>query len=404
MTGATALRTLYGRLPEEVRRCLRPAALAEELASFLPAPLRDPTIVLAAMGHRLTLLRRVRYPVRRLLGRTHGGAPLTCVLAMDDGSARFWTRALYPDAAPVEQRLGTVPAPAIPRAAWAGDGGADLALWQAPWPVSALARRHLQVPSWVPLWLPTSRSLDAIVVGDRSGRSARKNAIRRVERMGLAVRITRDAEAFTRFREDVYEPYVRRRFGELSIPLPPHAFRQLRRHGALVLLERGGATCAGAVVDEHGRELRVRAFAAADPTGRPVALLEACYWHTIRLAVARGFRRLELGTARPVLSDGVLRHKRKWGGRLGRPTTLDRYLLDWRPTPATRAALTGAPLVVEDHRALVGLAGAFGTTAAEQVSRLDVRGLVELRVLVAPGEEEEPVAEAYTPVRLLRCA
>jgi len=189
----------------EVRRCLRPLNLVDEAASLCPQPLRSSLTRATEATRRLGRLARMRYPVRRLHG--HGrpdGLPLVCLLAMDDASARYWAHTLFASP-PAEERVGEVPALRVP--VTARTSGADLALWQAPWPLSAVARRAVQVPSWVPLWLATDRSFEDVVTGDRSGRSARKNDVRRVERLGLTVRVTHEARAFDAFRRDLYEPF-----------------------------------------------------------------------------------------------------------------------------------------------------------------------------------------------------
>src|SRR5262249_12841572 len=154
--------------------------------------------------------------------------------------------------------------------------------------------------------------------------------------------------AVERFRRELYEPYARGRFGDLFVPLPAHVFRHARRHGCLVLLEHEGRLVAGALLEHAGSELRVVAFGvAADPAVPAGTEVEACYCHAIRLAVEWRVPRLGLGACRPVLTDGVLRYKRKWGGRIATPITRDAFVLRHRNTPATRAAFAAAPLVVD---------------------------------------------------------
>jgi len=77
---------------------------------------------------------------------------------------------------------------------------------------------------------------------------------------------------------------------------------------------------------------------------------------------------------------------RKWGGRLDGSLSWDAFLLHYRNTPAVRAALTEAPLVLEDGRgrlvALLGAAGAAGRDLQAHVRQLDTAGLAELACLV----------------------
>jgi glutamate dehydrogenase (NAD(P)+) len=278
------MRALYRRLPEDVRRCLRPLNLVDEMASFLPGGPRAGLHAGTEATRRVTRLARIRYPLRRLVGPCQGsGERLVCLLAMDDLSARYWSSTLFA-AGPVEEALGDIPVLRIPAAARRLAGGADLSLWQTPWPVSRLAGGPM-VPSWLPLWLATDRPLEQVIAGDRSGRSARKNEVRRVQRLGLTVRVTTDAREYDAFRRDLYEPYVRQRFGELLVALPRQVFTHARRNGWLLLMEHEGRPVGGAVIEVWGDDPRVLVF-GVEPNGPIPAgtLLEACYYHAIRRA------------------------------------------------------------------------------------------------------------------------
>jgi hypothetical protein len=380
------MRQLYRRLPEEVRRCLRPLNLIDEVASFLPARVRPSVQGTTEAFRRLVRLGRTRYPLRRLEGLARGGAvPLVCLLATDELSARYWSSTLFA-APPREDVLAEVPALGVVTAARRLAASADLSLWQAPWPIYAVAG-GARVPSWLPLWLATDRPLEDVIAGERSGRAARKNDVRRVQRLGLTVRVATDAADWEAFRRDLYEPYVEERFGELRVALPRHAFQQARRNGWLLLAEQDGRALGGALVERWGRHPRVLVFGVATRTEIPTGvLLEACYYHAIRFAVERGFERLSLGTCRPVLTDGVLRYKRKWGGTIGAPATWDAFLFRYRNTPAVRGLLTEVPLVLDRGdgglAALVGAQGEAAHDVGAHVRRVEAPGLDEVACLV----------------------
>src|SRR5205814_9781870 len=140
----------------------------------------------------------------------------------DDLSTRLWTQTLFRDQ-PATEHLGDIPALGVREAAERAALG-DLALWQIPWPLSRPSVDAGLVPSSVPLWLDTSRSLDEIVTGGPHGRASRRDDVRRVRRLGLTARVASDGGEIDRFRRDLYEPYGRRRFGDLFAPIPPHAF------------------------------------------------------------------------------------------------------------------------------------------------------------------------------------
>ena len=399
------MRSFYRRLPEEVRRCLRPLNLVDELASHLPAGARPRVQGTTEGFRRLGRLARVRYPLRRLEGTGRGAEHLVCLLATDELSARYWTTTLFADM-PRETIAGEIPALGVVAAARRFAGDADFSLWQAPWPVYAFARGP-RVPSWLPLWLATDRPFDDVIAGDRSGRAARKNDVRRVQRLGLTVRLATDAEAYDAFRRDLYEPYVRQRFGDLLVALPRHAFQHARRNGWLLLVEQDGRRVGGALIERWGPNPRVLVFGVETNGPTPAGvLLEACYYHAIRFAVEHGFPRLSLGTCRPVLTDGVLRYKRKWGGTIGRPATWDAFLLRYRNTPAVRKLLTDVPLVLDRGRrglaALVGAAGEAANDPVGHVRRLEAPGLAEVACLVEGAVTVAPEAGTrHAPLRVV---
>jgi hypothetical protein len=401
----TALRAAWRRLPEEVRRCARPLNLADELGAFLPPRLRSSAATATEMARRLLYLRRARLPVVRLEGKVHPEGPaLDVLIAGDPLSIRYFGRTFYatPPAAAEVARVGLRD---VPAAAERLGRTADLSLWQVAWPVTRRAACRELVPSHVPLVLATDRPLDDIVRGERRGRSSRKDDARRVRKLGLAVRVAHEPDAWARFHRQLYEPYTRQRFGDLYRPIPPWVFRHAVRNGWLLLLEDRGRAVGGALLERWADEVRVLAFGVdLDASVPPGLALEACYYHAIGFAAARRLPRLSLGTVRPVLTDGVLRYKRKWGATLGRPTTWERFILHWRSTAGTRAALTAAPLVVQRPGGeLFGLAGAAGVDVGAQAAAVDTPGLAELVVLSDEAHVPEP-APGDTPIRLVRDA
>jgi len=385
---------IYRRLPEDVRRCLRPLNLVDELASFLPARVRAPTVTATEMVRRLDHLRRVRYPIRRLEGVTRVDArPLSCIVAADELSSRYWTRTLFADVR-AERTLGTMAALAVRATAARLAPTVELSLWQASWPVSRLARESAMVPSSVPMWLDTGASLDAII-GREPGRGSRHEEVRRARRLALACRPTSAPRDWADFRRTLYEPYTRRRFGELFVDVPAYVLRHARRQGRLLLLEDRGRAVAGAVVERWGRDARVLVFGVeSDGPTRPTTLLAACYYHAIAYAVGAGVTRFSLGTTRPTLSDGVLRYKRKWGAAIGRPKTWDTFLLRFRNTPAVRAVLTDAPLVLDRGRhGLAALVASVGRDPRAQLEWGATPGLAEIAYLL--GDDEKAPRDAW---------
>jgi hypothetical protein len=126
--------------------------------------------------------------------------------------------------------------------------------------------------------------------------------------------------------------------------------RQVARICDVMWIEQAGARVGGALLEPRGRELRNLAFGVRDPAVVRDGVLSACYWLMIEHAVREGYRALQLGSSRPVLSDGVLRHKLKWGGVLTPVRQWDYFAVGVaRDNPTARAILAAHPQIAENE-------------------------------------------------------
>src|SRR5262249_26486858 len=105
---------------------------------------------------------------------------------------------------------------------------------------------------------------------------------------------------------------------------------------------------AGVLLEEQSTGLRMVVVGMVDDTNRREGALAAAYWFAVAEAVRRGRRWLRTGGTRPVLSDGVLEFKRKWGAHVRR-VRQDAYLAIRCPawTQALCALVARDPLVTE---------------------------------------------------------
>jgi hypothetical protein len=154
--------------------------------------------------------------------------------------------------------------------------------------------------------------------------------------------------------DDWCNPFVRARYGAGVVRMDEHWVRQMGRVCSVMWFERDGARVGGALLEPRGREVRNLAFGVRDPAAVSEGVLSAAYWLMIQYAVREGYDALQLGSSRPVLSDGVLRHKLKWGGVLVPMRQWDYFAVGFdRGSAAVRAFLAAHPLIAEDGGRLV---------------------------------------------------
>lgn len=345
-----ALRAAWRRLPESVRYGLRPVNAVEESASFLPSVPR--LALLEAVRAYRSVLSAARH--RGSLALLEGvsrvdGAVLRVAVDLSRDAEAYWSGLLF-EGAPERRVVGELRGPFGFARAVLPD--ADLTVLRLNRLARGRARAHgfLAVPAWVQTSLDTSRALDAIAEGPRSGRSSRKNDIRRAKKSGFTAVLGTGAAEVHHFFDEWCLPFTRTRFGEGAIPIGRDWMRQIARICDVMWIEHAGNRVGGALLEPRGRELRNLAFGVRDPGVVRDGVLTACYWLMIEHAVREGYRALQLGSSRPVLSDGVLRHKLKWGGVLTPVRQWDYFAVGIaRDNAPARAILAVHPLIAEDE-------------------------------------------------------
>jgi hypothetical protein len=168
-----------------------------------------------------------------------------------------------------------------------------------------------------PAWMRQELQLPADASGSRRllPRPVEREAARYRRRHDYRVDFTTDRAAMREFFHHYYQPYIRTRFGTGAIAVSEHEF--LARAGGQVLarLHRGADWVMGVLLAHRGHTLRFGWFGAREdppPPGASDVLDLAC----IERAHADGAHRIVLGHSRPVLTDGVVRYKSKFGARL----------------------------------------------------------------------------------------
>jgi hypothetical protein len=181
------------------------------------------------------------------------------------------------------------------------------------WARMAPAHCHLRFPAWMrqELRLPAER----LSTGRLVPRAVEREAARYRRRHVYRVDFTTDTSAMRAFFHDYYQPYIRTRFGGGAIAVSEQHFLELASHQVLARLYRGADWVMGMLLAKRRDTLRFGWFGATEnppPPGASDVLDLAC----IERAHADGVHRVVLGHSRPVLSDGVVRYKSKFGAQL----------------------------------------------------------------------------------------
>ena len=347
---------------------------------------------------------RLRIPVVRLA--TPDGLA-SVVVAGDRPSIAYLVRHFAGDELRREP-IATTPLIALPRVLARLERDADLVIARVERPAARwlFGRTHLRVPEAVgaELVLPQDPA-----TRQRVGRSQGNN-IRRIRAAGLAWTVSRSRADFDLFYRQMYLPFARRRFGEDAYLRNPQRLRRAFRRGFVLWVESGTQRLAGALFRRKGDVLYWVATGVADGDLDLAerGALSALYLFAVEAAQREGASRLDLGASRPSLRDGVLVHKKRWGGRLvARDDVHHDLCLRWRIFDERVARfLERAPLVFRDGDGLSALTAlpSAGDATAERVRdlwrELRVPGLRRLVVVTEPMAGVPAVAAEDPPLWL----
>ncbi len=372
------LHRLHRTLPALLRWSLTPLDALDELSSYLPA---GPRIALHDALNEVSAAREALLQRRTLVELSGVAAatrePLRVLTDLTGEARHYWTSLLF--ASPPRQvTLGAFRGARGRSRTFAAHPGLPLLLRQDRF-TRRLARElgAFTVPTWAQSDLDVDRPLEEIIVGARSGRKSRKTDVRRVRAQGIDASLSRLPADVVALVRDWNEPFVRARHGASALLVSPAWQRQAPRFSEVLWVHRRGERLGGVLLEPQGDRLRMVLLGVRDDHALRDGAVAALYYHAIREATRRGFRTLDFGGSRPVLSDGVLAYKRKWGATLHASSKWDYVALRLAPdSPFTRAFLTAHPLVVETDDGLAALTAPPGPTdTGELADWLSIGGL-----------------------------
>jgi hypothetical protein len=335
-----------------------------------------------------------RLPVTRLYGPTPSGQPGTVVVA---GTAPWAYRLPYRffTTKPQHERLGEYLVWRLPTILQQLGETADLTLAYVDRLAARLFFRHgyLTIPATVDCWSPVADALSTMAQPNRS----LKEDLRVVRRERLQPEVSHTTADCDMFCQTMHAPFVRMRHGEIAIVHSLMSLRRMVRCGGIVWAQRCGERIAGCVVRQQGDTLRMVALGTANGEQKWVhyGAITALYRFCIQYAYEQGCTQINFGAAMPILNDGLLRYKCKWGAQVALvPHDTYHHMLWWtQPSRPLLDFFAHTPAIFQSHGRLAGLTarspGEAGTAAEllELQRSLAIPGLQQLVVMSASSQD-----------------
>ncbi|HWP92358.1 MAG TPA: hypothetical protein VNN20_09195 [Thermodesulfobacteriota bacterium] len=260
---------------------------------------------------------------------------------------------------------------------------------------------YIAVPEWVCLSLPVSEGLK---IPPRRSRSL-KDDLRIVRRSNLHPHYTQNISDFDTFYNEMYVPSIQRRYGEKAYIRNFYQLRRSLKQGGLLWVMQNNKPIAGLLFKRRGQLLQILALGTlnGERTLVKTGALTACYLFIIEHASKLGCELVDFGGCRPLLNDGLLRYKRKWGMIINEKhdTYYDYLVYINNFSREVISLLSNNPLIFRDNGGLsaISLMDGENPAAETEVERAHhymwIAGLRQLYLVSASGWKEN----IRTPVK-----
>ena len=180
--------------------------------------------------------------------------------------------------------------------------------------ISRMTLKHFQkctgyiLPEWVIMRINIDRPMNEICKGSVSDFSDVKRLIRKYN---LTYEILTDLESFNYFNENIYLPYIIKRHGEEALIEDLKIFWKSSPSPFMMAIKENGILVAGALVRKSGDLIFLMRLGLLD--GNQVYMhhgaIGALYYFCIVEGKKMGCRYLDVGGARPFLTDGLIKYK-----------------------------------------------------------------------------------------------
>lgn len=251
----------------------------------------------------------------------------------------------------------------------------DLVVADLPWPWHRRLRGSgfIEVPAWVNQRMPLPAQWRDVSAQLRS--SARGEDMRSIRKHRLEYHLVYDEAAVRRFYHEMYVPHLTRRFGDAAYIEPEWKIRYCVENGTLMEIRRDGKLVAGQVLwGNRGSMHFLWSGTIGEEFGNQSrGVFPALYYFGILHAFENGYGEVDYCGSRPVLADGIVQVKRRWGGRIYDGWSRDTlFIRPHKLDQANLAFLAHNPLIARSDGDLIGKV-CFGAdpVGPEQVTRAD---------------------------------
>ncbi len=357
---------------------------------------------LLRLGRPLILARRWLRPHQVMLARVEsvdGQPPLAILCSAASQNKNYFFRLAF-GGIPRETALGRVKLRDLFRQDLATKHDCSLVVVETN-------RSHydwLQQDGWffIPAWVNGEVNLP--IPEEFMKRESVKSDLRVIRRSGFAYAVTHDEARLRDYYQQMHLPFVRKNYGEEALLVAYDEQRKKCQAFDLLLVHKPsqpGHDLAGTLIlYDHGCPRLWSVGVRADGTDHVrEGILAAMYHFSFQHLCARGETRLNLGSSRALLRDGVLNFKRKMSQAITGSSWQGFALKIAALTPATKKFLLENPFIFAVGDQFHGAVFVADALSVERLQQMDKDffhpGLI--RLVIYTFRDEETFSPATLP-------
>lgn len=192
---------------------------------------------------------------------------------------------------------------------------ADLLICDTDFPLDLLIKKQgaLVSPRWVKQKVVIADKWADLLTNLR--RKTRREAQRSIRKYDLKAHVVRDTNSDSYFYHQLYKPYIHRRYGNQAMLVDEQRFLKECASGRLIQITQNDKILGTVLVHISGKQLTI-AWMGVDKDVEDCQLkgvTDALDLYSLMFAYTQGCDVMDMGGSRPLINDGVLRYKKKWG-------------------------------------------------------------------------------------------
>lgn len=174
----------------------------------------------------------------------------------------------------------------------------------------------LALPYWIKQKIELNDDWDAYLA--RMRRKTRREAQRMIRKFELHTHVVSGEDYAEEFYDNLYAPYIRSRHGDSAVVIDRTAALSKLRSSQIVQLLVEDKVIGAAQIDTQGSVLALGWTGLTDLQDKPElrGAADALDYFCMKYAFDSGCKVIDMGHSRSVLSDGILKYKKKWGANV----------------------------------------------------------------------------------------